>query len=494
MSFDRETWVGRMEQGCLALENMFPTTRLLVARGDYLNDPTSNRDFESDATIEDRARYFSNQIKKNDWCFSLYNGIKAYINPGIPGGCIENGHVGISGGYYKSEERIYQVNISFQSICWEQCEAIFVTVGDALGAYTSCTTPLRAFRTLRAFQSVTARGNRSRHESNDDPISREAAPLLSALAELSIKLPVFSDYPLAVRDHPAQPKELGWLNYWSEETCQYLGFPDAERDQDILAHSYRTPGGAWLVKLCADPLDLDRPAHVKIFADIYERFPKIGIRAAPKEPLPPVRYPEHTTYIKERDPYYIIERLIPFMRERGWKLVERLPKSPTPDYITMGLIRGTPGWTIIKTLPEKFWSLVDTGKQSPLLAELCRDIRRNGFSLNVYSDIEAELLESDDDGNVHRSGFVDADEASEEFEDNGYQTNEFSPVLEFKIHPVKIDILDLDNCGQITQQVRDELADRNADLCDDQRFLESLNNGFQKQRQGIRLIFVPLSR
>jgi hypothetical protein len=82
-------------------------------------------------------------------------------------------------------------------------------------------------------------------------------------------------------DPDGLPDRLGWLNYWSEGVAARLGFPDAQKDAELLPLSYRTKSGAWLVKLTHDPLDLERPDHVEAFARAYWRFDKIGRRMQP---------------------------------------------------------------------------------------------------------------------------------------------------------------------------------------------------------------------
>jgi len=72
------------------------------------------------------------------------------------------------------------------------------------------------------------------------------------------------------------PFALGWCNYWSKETCELLQFPNAELDAGLLKHSEQLAGGAWLVKLTNEPLDLTREAHIGALAHMYRRFAMIG--------------------------------------------------------------------------------------------------------------------------------------------------------------------------------------------------------------------------
>lgn len=72
---------------------------------------------------------------------------------------------------------------------------------------------------------------------------------------------------------------LGWLNYWSAQCCDYLGFPDPARDSELLSSSVRTPKGGWLVKLTADPLDIRCATHLQAMLQAYKRFQRVGTRA-----------------------------------------------------------------------------------------------------------------------------------------------------------------------------------------------------------------------
>jgi hypothetical protein len=87
--------------------------------------------------------------------------------------------------------------------------------------------------------------------------------------------------------HPARAKGLdikipdviGWVNYWSPETCEILGFPNSATDERLLQLSHRTVRGAWLVKLTEEIFDVTRPEHVETLEWAYRRFYKIGMRA-----------------------------------------------------------------------------------------------------------------------------------------------------------------------------------------------------------------------
>jgi len=77
------------------------------------------------------------------------------------------------------------------------------------------------------------------------------------------------------------PNYLGWLNYWSPEVAETLGFPDPEKDAAILPLCKQLPTGAWIVKLTEDPLDLEREDHLDALVWAYWRFHRVGKRLQP---------------------------------------------------------------------------------------------------------------------------------------------------------------------------------------------------------------------
>jgi hypothetical protein len=78
---------------------------------------------------------------------------------------------------------------------------------------------------------------------------------------------------------PEIPYHLGWWNYWSAAAARAVGFPDPERDAELLARARSTSTGGWVLRLTDAPLDLDNPAHLDTLLRAYERFPEIGGRA-----------------------------------------------------------------------------------------------------------------------------------------------------------------------------------------------------------------------
>ncbi len=110
------------------------------------------------------------------------------------------------------------------------------------------------------------------------------------------------------------PYFFGWVNYWSKETAERIGFPDPARHAELLERARRLENGAWVVQLTNEPLDIyfrpflygwgsyippeeprdqSNPAHLRALARAYEVLPAIGGRDLPPVPmLPPRSYPE----------------------------------------------------------------------------------------------------------------------------------------------------------------------------------------------------------
>jgi hypothetical protein len=106
------------------------------------------------------------------------------------------------------------------------------------------------------------------------PAWREAGRAYNVLRDTT-ELPAVPIVNIEKWTRALVPFRLGWANYWSDETCRTLGFPDATRDAQLLAHSSRLAGG-WLVRLSASPLQLSHPEDLQLLAQTYRRFPEIG--------------------------------------------------------------------------------------------------------------------------------------------------------------------------------------------------------------------------
>ncbi|HEY6463873.1 MAG TPA: DUF5953 family protein, partial [Polyangiaceae bacterium] len=79
------------------------------------------------------------------------------------------------------------------------------------------------------------------------------------------------------RRHPLVPLEITWINVWSADTCDVLGFRPA--DERLFSSVRSTSDGARVLSVTTLPLDpAGKPEHVRALRAIYERFPRVGSR------------------------------------------------------------------------------------------------------------------------------------------------------------------------------------------------------------------------
>ena len=99
------------------------------------------------------------------------------------------------------------------------------------------------------------------------------------------RLPPIACATLAQTPHPLSPHHLGWINYWSAEVCEYVGFPAALAGHPVLQECYRTPCGAWIVKLGREPFEPGNVVHLELLRLMYERLPRVATRIAEGTPV-----------------------------------------------------------------------------------------------------------------------------------------------------------------------------------------------------------------
>jgi hypothetical protein len=147
-----------------------------------------------------------------------------------------------------------------------QLPQLLAVAGDALGAWWAEYTPLAAAGELVQVQW----GRPGRPNAGREQLLART-PALAQLPRLQ--------GGLAALPVPEAPLTLGWLNYWSEPTARWLGFPDTARDGEWLARSSRTPAGAWVWQLTEQPLDSSRPEHVEALVRAYARFERVAAKS-----------------------------------------------------------------------------------------------------------------------------------------------------------------------------------------------------------------------
>jgi hypothetical protein len=72
------------------------------------------------------------------------------------------------------------------------------------------------------------------------------------------------------------PFQFGWCNYWSAETCKLLGFPDVNRDAQLMARSSKLSNSAWIVQITESRFDLRLDEHISALIELERRFAICG--------------------------------------------------------------------------------------------------------------------------------------------------------------------------------------------------------------------------
>lgn len=246
---DTETWVRRLDDACLALEKHFPGERMLTANSAAAGRPK--------LILTDRMKHLRRAVRNKTKWVSLDNG--KYIHGRGDTGTTDPGHLSVGGRTRSGLPDVFQVSTFHPESPWEFNERLLVDLGDALEAYTGWLSPVQTCLDLRMAQFG--------HLPPGMP------------PPMALKLPRLRYCAIyGGLESNEQPEILCWLNYWSAATCRFVGFPDPEKDERLLRHSYQTPGGAWLVKVTAEPLDLARSDHVDVLLWAYDRFPRVGVR------------------------------------------------------------------------------------------------------------------------------------------------------------------------------------------------------------------------
>ena len=261
------TWVERLLRACEIIEGdpALPREPLSLA---YKKDRLE--------CIEDRAAYLEDLLDHPHRYLVLTNGNRVkFDRSGVP---VDTGQIRISGVVTDTARQAYDLTVEFPALPWEIRESLLASIGDALDACTGQITPARA---AQAFTSHYLLGTVGADADNPARAGweQDTQMLRACMKYRSSSVPRIRHVSVGGGRHsPLQPAILGWINYWSADTCTYLGFPEAARDGDLLRHATQTPQGSWVVKLCGEPLDVALEDHVEIVASVYARFPRLGIR------------------------------------------------------------------------------------------------------------------------------------------------------------------------------------------------------------------------
>lgn len=251
-------WAARIEAACKIVEEEF---------GVKLNKASSYQEGRPPIDLADHVSFLRKKAKTKTKWLSIYSGSGLQRTPSG----LKNINYYSVGGCSYANKGVYTFGAQFPEVDADKHESLLVKLGDALAAYSAQFTPIETAKRFYLVQWCWDFGTKITKEEVKDLTSEEKL------------LPLLLGTWYAGLESPLQPHWLGWLNYWSQDVANYLGFPDARRDRDLLRNSYRTPAGAWLVKVGTEPLDAAKPEHVALVADVYKRFPLLGARpkAAP---------------------------------------------------------------------------------------------------------------------------------------------------------------------------------------------------------------------
>ena len=262
-----DSWAVRFEQACSLLERV-PELPQAPIRNAYV---AAN---DRDEVVDDRLTFLQTTLGDPYRQVILSNDRDIrYTREGVP---IDSGKVLVKGNFTQPGQSAFDLTIQFPAVHWRLRERLLIELGDLLEAHSGQLTPRKAELTLTDLFRVVSwpaeMPSRSQMEARLQPLRQ-----WMELSNLNIP-PIKPAAIGGVRQSDLQPEQLGWLNYWSDATARWLGFPDPALDSALLERSQRTASGAWLVRTTHEPLDLMREDHVRSVAAMYERFPKLGIR------------------------------------------------------------------------------------------------------------------------------------------------------------------------------------------------------------------------
>lgn len=266
------TWVARITRACSILEDepSLPRDALSLT----VKDDAFEIKSDSFECVADRAAYLRRLLDDPQRRLALANSAAQSEDDASAAKAIR-----VTGVMSDASRQAYDLTVELPAVPWAVREKLLAAIGDALEAYAGEITPVPAAQAFTAHYLLGA--------ANADDLDKQRADwekntrmLRACMKHRSSAVPRIRSVDAGgARESPLQPAILGWINYWSADTCAYLGFPEAARDIDLLKHATQTPQGSWVVKLCDEPLDVSLEDHVEIVASVYSRFPQLGIRA-----------------------------------------------------------------------------------------------------------------------------------------------------------------------------------------------------------------------
>ncbi|MBM0104870.1 hypothetical protein JM946_08925 [Steroidobacter sp. S1-65] len=262
-----DSWAARFEEACSLLERRAELPQVAIRTG-YIAST------DREEIVENRLAFLQDTLRDPFRQVILSNGRGIrYTRAGAP---IDSGRVLVKGNFMTPNQSSFDLSIYFPAVAWSVREQLLAELGDTLQAHSGELTPRRAELT---FMDLFRLADWPAQAPGRQRTEISLRPLHELMQQLDVRIPAIKAAAVGgVRESDLQPERLGWSNYWSEATARWLGFPDPDRDRELLQRSQRTAGGAWLVRTTHEPLDLTRAEHVRCVAELYERFPRLGIR------------------------------------------------------------------------------------------------------------------------------------------------------------------------------------------------------------------------
>lgn len=426
---DAHSWVSRFESACQFLE-----AHSRLAAGPLLRVYRHRKDREE--RLSTRTPYLEDTLKDK------YRNL--YISSGN-GGAREQPRVSLTGFFREPGQAWFDLTIHVRQVEGTLCVELVRELGDRLEAYHAYFTPLRAAQVFSDLSKLVlwppSAPGRARLETR-------IAPLLQLQRELGIELPMIQDVAVGGRRaSPYQPEELGWINYWSQATCEWLEI--SPQTYAVFDAIQENRGKATLLRLTQDELDPMRSDHLAKLARVYADLPKLGIRirhgaqqtAQPAGTEAAQSAPLSFAYIEAgRDR---VERALhDSMGQETSSAEQRVNVKPTSHE----------GVTL-ETNPAELLAH-KSAAGAPLLSEICHRVSACGFLYVAYSETDAVLLEADSKGNYRLSGTLLSQEQTEFC---GIPLTDENMLVEFQLVPfAKFDILNFDDYLQLGAGLREQ--------------------------------------
>lgn len=254
---DSASWVQRIEAGVRAVETLFGVA-LAKAHAGTKHHGTIKE-------VPDLARYLKGRLKTKSRWMSLFHGRGLQRIEGT----VRNVDHHLVGGSMYLGLPAFAASVMYPDAPPSRHEEVLVKAGDAFGAFSATYSP---FETWRRFELA--------HWCFGFPGPPFNIHAMSDRTRAEEQLPLIRNCAYGGLEHVLQPHHFGWLNYWSADVCEYVGFPRRLAGSPILDLCYRTPRGAWIVKLSEQPLEPKNDWHTNLVREMYERFPSVGVRCS----------------------------------------------------------------------------------------------------------------------------------------------------------------------------------------------------------------------